>query len=112
MIQPNYPKAYAAVKRVAVYRAVHEWLRAYLVHEKQKVRLAAAGGAHTITSGNALCVMKAKRKFLALLGRAKAAERAYRDETLLVQAAGMIEKLMEAAKHQATNTSSVDRVRP
>ena len=37
-IQPAFPKAYAAVKRVAMFHADAEWLRAYCRHQRHQQR--------------------------------------------------------------------------
>ena len=80
-VQPVFPKAYAAVKRVAMYRAVSECMHVYLHHHREMVKRAAnaksvAGrtsehryhGSSPIPLHLLLVMMKAKRKFLGLLG--------------------------------------------
>jgi len=64
-IAAYYPKAYASVRRVAVFRAIRIWLKENLRHQKRLIRIP----GHRISTGGIVNVLRAKRAFKALLQR-------------------------------------------
>ena len=64
-IAAYYPKAYASVRRVAVFRAIRIWLKENLRHQKRLIRIP----GYRISTGGIVNVLRAKRAFKALLLR-------------------------------------------
>ena len=64
-IAAYYPKAYASVRRVAVFRAIRIWLKENLRHQRRLIRIP----GHRISTGGLVNVLRAKRAFKALLQR-------------------------------------------